>query len=85
MNETEYITNLPPFQTTVFDNQLTADSEAVSEVTEVTAFTSVSSSSLYDMERIEQNTDGILLTTVGIFFLLVCCVFGKIFGGFFSM
>lgn len=39
----------------------------------------------YDFNHIQQNTDGILLMTSGIFFLLVIYLIGKFIGNFFSM
>ena len=83
MNEVEYII------TTEQDNPV---SEVASDIetpvttseTSVTAFeTSVSAD--YDFIHIQQNTDGILLLTAGIFFLLVIYFIGKFLGNFFSM
>ena len=60
-------------------------SETVTDIeTSVTAAeTSVSAD--YDLFHIQQNTDGILLMTSGIFFLLVIYFVGKFLGRFFSM
>ena len=82
-NESEYII------TTEQDNSV---SEVASDIetpvttseTSVTAFeTSVSAD--YDFTHMQQNTDGILLMTSGIFFLLVIYFVGKFIGNFFSM
>lgn len=76
MNENEYIV------TTEQDypvSEVTADIET--SVT--TVETSVSAD--YDFTHIQQNTDGILLMTSGIFFLLVIYFVGKFLGNFFSM
>lgn len=75
-DEIEYIV------TTVQDYPV---SETVTDVeTPVTAVeTSVSAD--YDFSHIQQNTDGILLMTSGIFFLLVIYLIGKFLGNFFSM
>lgn len=75
-DETEYIV------TTVQDYPV---SETVTDAeTSVTTFeTSVSAD--YDFSHIQQNTDGILLMTSGIFFLLVIYFVGKFLGNFFSM
>ena len=75
-DETEYIV------TTEQDypvSEITSDIET--SVT--TAETSVSSD--YDFTHIQQNTDGILLMTSGIFFLLVIYLIGKLLGNFLSM
>lgn len=76
MNENEYVF------TTVQDNLV---SETVTDVeTSVTAAeTSVSVD--YDFNHIQQNTDGILLMTSGIFFLLVIYLIAKLLGNFLSM
>ena len=76
MNENEYIV------TTEQDYPV---SETVTDIeTSVTAAeTSVSAD--YDFYHIQQNTDGILLMTTGIFFLLVIYFVGKFLGNFFSM
>lgn len=60
-------------------------SETVTDVetSVTTAETSVSAD--YDFNHIQQNTDGILLMTSGIFFLLVIYLIGKFMGNFFSM
>lgn len=61
----------------------------VSEITSsaetpLTTFeTSVSAD--YDFNHIQQNTDGILLMTSGIFFLLVIYLIAKLLGNFLSM
>lgn len=75
-NENEY------FVTTEQDypvSEITSDIETA--VT--TAETSVSSE--YDFSHIQNNTDGILLMTSGIFFLLVIYLIGKFLGNFLSM
>lgn len=53
------------------------------ETTVTSAETSVSAD--YDFKHIQQNTDGILLMTSGIFFLLVIYLIGKFIGNFLSM
>ena len=76
MNENEYIVT-------------TAQDYPVSEVTSssetqvTTVETSVSAD--YDFTHIQQNTDGILLMTSGIFFLLVIYLIAKLLGNFLSM
>lgn len=76
INENEHIV------TTVQDNPV---SEIVTDAeTSLTTFeTSVSAD--YDFSHLQQNTDGILLMTTGIFFLLVIYFVGKFLGNFFSM
>lgn len=64
--------------------EVIAETESVTEVTAETAM-STSESLEYDMLHIQHNTDGILLFTGGIFFLMVMCVIGKFIGGLFSM
>lgn len=75
-DEIEYIV------TTVQDYPV---SETVTDVetSVTTAETSVSAD--YDFNHIQQNTDGILLMTSGIFFLLVIYLIGKFLGNFLSM
>lgn len=75
-NESEYI---------VTTEQAYPVSETVTyfETTVTTAETSVSAD--YDFSHIQHNTDGILLMTSGIFFLLVIYLIGKFLGNFFSM
>lgn len=76
MNENEYI---------VTTEQDYSVSEVTSDIeTSVTA-TETSVSADYDFTHIQQNTDGILLMTSGIFFLLVIYFVGKFLGNFFSM
>lgn len=76
MNENEYI-----FTT----EQIYPVSEIASDIetSVTTAETSVSAD--YDFTHIQQNTDGILLMTSGIFFLLVIYLIGKFLGNFLSM
>ena len=76
MNENEYI------DTTQQDHPVSAVTET-SETPVTTVETSVSSD--YDFTHIQQNTDGILLMTSGIFFLLVIYLIGKFLGNFLSM
>lgn len=76
MNESEYIF------TTEQDYPVPAVTETI-ETTVTTAETSVSAD--YDFSHIQQNTDGILLMTTGIFFLLVIYFVGKFLGNFFSL
>lgn len=76
MNENEYIV------TTVQDYPVPAVTET-SETPVTTVETSVSAD--YDFNHIQQNTDGILLMTSGIFFLLVIYLIGKLIGNFLSM
>lgn len=75
-NENEYIV------TTKQDYPVSAVTETI-ETTVTVAETSVSAD--YDFSHIQQNTDGILLMTSGIFFLLVIYFVGKFLGNFFSM
>lgn len=76
MNENEYIF------TTEQNNPVSAVTETV-ETTVTTVETSASAD--YDLLHIQHNTDGILLMTSGIFFLLVIYLIGKFLGNFFSM
>lgn len=75
-DEVEYIV------TTVQDYPVSSAAETI-ETSVTTAETSVSSD--YDFTHIQQNTDGILLMTSGIFFLLVIYLIGKFLGNFLSM
>ena len=80
MNENEYIF------TTEQDYpvpEVTSDSETPVTTAETSVETSVSAD--YDFSHIQQNTDGILLMTSGIFFLLVIYLIGKLLGNFLSM
>lgn len=92
MNEGEYITDVPSTEEHISDIQTEgyseSDNEVITEaVTEVTAETTLTTLETleYDMVHIQHNTDGILLFTGGIFFLVVMCVIGKFIGGLFSM
>lgn len=76
MNEIEYIITTEP------DYPVSAVTET-SETSVTTVETSVSAD--YDFTHIQQNTDGILLMTSGIFFLLVIYLIGKLLGNFLSM
>lgn len=75
-NENEYIV------TTSQDYPVPAVTETI-ETTVTTVETSASAD--YDFSHIKQNSDGILLMTSGIFFLLVIYLIGKFLGNFFSM
>ena len=75
-NENEYVI------TTVQDNPV-SETVSASETSVTSAETSASAD--YDFYHIQQNTDGILLMTSGIFFLLVIYFVGKFLGNFFSM
>ena len=76
MNENEYI---------VTTEQANPVSE-IATVVETSVTTSETSVSVdYDFNHIQQNTDGILLMTSGIFFLLVIYFVSKLLGNFFSM
>lgn len=75
-DENEYIF------TTVQDNPV---SEIVTDVETSLTTVETSVSADYDFSHIQQNTDGILLMTSGIFFLLVIYFVGKFLGNFFSM
>lgn len=75
-DEIEYIV------TTVQDN-LVSETVTDAETSVTAAETSVSAD--YDFSHIQQNTDGILLMTAGIFFLLVIYFVGKFLGNFLSM
>lgn len=85
MNETEHITDFSTVQTSLPDNQLAEDIETVTELTETSLVTSISTPPEYDLKHIQNNTDGILLMTTGTFFLFVIVVLSKLFGGFLSM
>ena len=74
--ENEYIV------TTVQDYSV-SETAADVETSVTSAETSVSSD--YDFTHIQQNTDGILLMTSGIFFLLVIYLIAKFLGNFLSM
>lgn len=76
MNEIEYIS-------TTEQNHPVSEITSAIETSVITAETSVSSD--YDFTHIQQNTDGILLMTSGIFFLLVIYLIGKFLGNFLSM
>lgn len=76
LNESEYIF------TTEQNNPIPAVTETI-ETTVTAAETSVSAD--YDFSHMQQNTDGILLMTSGIFFLLVIYSIGKLLGNFLSM
>lgn len=74
------------------ENEYIFTTEQVYPVSEITSDseTSVTSSETsvsadYDFNHIQQNTDGILLMTSGIFFLLVIYFVGKFLGNFLSM
>lgn len=75
-NEIEYIV------TTAQDNPV---SETVTDVETSVTTVETSVSADYDFSHIQQNTDGILLMTSGIFFLLVIYLIGKFLGNFLSM
>lgn len=76
MNESEYIV------TTVQDYPV---SETVTDVETSVTTVETSASADYDFSHIQQNTDGILLMTSGIFFLLVIYFITKFLGNFLSM
>lgn len=82
-DENEYIV------TTVQDypvSEIASGSETsvtAAETLVTTVETSVSSD--YDFNHLQQNSDGILLMTTGIFFLLVIYLTGKLLGNFFTM
>ena len=76
MNESEYII------TSVQDYPV---SETVTDVETSVTTVETSVSTDYDFTHIQQNTDGILLMTSGIFFLLVIYLIGKFLGNFLSM
>ena len=76
MNENEFIF------TTEQDYPVSSVTEIV-ETSVTTSETSVSAD--YDFTHIQQNSDGILLMTSGIFFLLVMHLIGKFLGNFLSM
>lgn len=75
-DENEYIV------TTVQDYPV-SETVTDAETSVTTVETSVSTD--YDFTHIQQNTDGILLMTSGIFFLLVIYLIGKFLGNFLSM
>lgn len=99
MNESQYLDDVETSETSVFEDSVESDTEAVTEVnyvitdsigsvSEVTSVseTCVYTSSDYDsLAVVENNTNGILLMTTGIFFLLLIALIAKIFGGYFSM
>lgn len=76
MNENEYIV------TTEQDYPV---SEVVTDIETSVTTVETSVSADYDFTHIQQNTDGILLMTTGIFFLLVIYFVGKLLGNFLSM
>ena len=76
MNEDEYIV-------TTVQNYPVSETVTDVETSVTTVETSVSAD--YDFNHIQQNTDGILLMTSGIFFLLVIYLIGKFLGNFLSM
>lgn len=76
MNENEYIF-------TTDQDYSVSEVTATSETPVTTVETSVSAD--YDFTHIQQNSDGILLMTSGIFFLLVIYLIGKLLGNFLSM
>lgn len=76
MNENEYIF------TTVQDYPV---SEITSDIETTVTSVETSVSADYDFTHIQHNTDGILLMTSGIFFLLVIYLIAKFLGNFLSM
>ena len=60
-------------------------SEIVTDVETSVTTVETSVSADYDFAHIQQNTDGILLMTSGIFFLLVIYLISKFLGNFLSM
>lgn len=74
------------FTTIVQDDSLFSAAE-IAETTETSITTSeiTETSVTVDFEHIQHNTDGILLMTTGIFFLLVIYFVGKLLGGFLNM
>lgn len=99
MNESQYLDYLEASETSVFEDSVESDTKTVTEVIydvadssgTVSEVTNVSETSAYTstdydhMEVVENNTNGILLMTSGIFFLLLIALIAKIFGGYFSM
>lgn len=100
MNESQYLDDVETSKTSVFEGSVESDTEAVtevnygvsdssysvSEVTNVSETSAVTSVSDYDhMLVLENNTSGSLLMTTAIFFLLLIALIAKIFGGYFSM
>ena len=76
MNENEFI----------FTTEQDYPVSSVTEIVETSVTTSeISVSADYDFTHIQQNSDGILLMTSGIFFLLVIHLIGKFLGNFLSM
>ena len=77
------------FFTTIVQDDSVFSAAEIAETTEAPITTSeISETSVtvdYDMKHIQHNTDGILLMTTGIFFLLVIYLVGKLLGGFLSM
>lgn len=70
----------------VFTTEQDHPVSAVTETIETTVTTVETSTSVdYDFSHIQQNTDGILLMTSGIFFLLVIYLIAKFLGNFLSM
>lgn len=74
------------FTTVVQDDSLFSAAE-IAETTETPITTSeiTETSFTVDYEHIQHNTDGILMMTTGIFFLLVIYLVGKLLGGFLDM
>lgn len=100
MNETEYLVDMETAETSVFQDTVESDIEAVteindsgvstpgpfSEVSTVSETSYVTTASDYDhLLVLENNTSGTLLMTTGIFFLLLIALIAKIFGGYLSM
>ena len=101
MNETEHVTDLEASEEYISEDSTESDSPSVTEVevndsggenvsysTDVseTLETSITTVSTVDnIERIADNTSGILLVNTAIFFAVVIAFIAKIFGGYFSM
>lgn len=100
MNESQYLDDVETSETSVFEDSAQSDIEAVTEVnvdssdsfSSVSEVTDVSETSVYTSVTdynhllvVENNTNGILLMSSGIFFLLLIALIAKIFGGYFSM
>lgn len=100
MNESQYLDDVETFETSVFEDSTESDIETVTEInadssdspSPVSEVTDVSETSVYTSVTdynhllvVENNTNGILLMSTGIFFLLLIALIAKIFGGYFSM
>lgn len=85
MNETEYITDVPPLTEYISEDSTESDISSVTEVSETLETTVSAASDVDNLTVIANNTSGILLMVTAIFFAVVIAFIAKIFGGYFSM